>query len=130
MPTIHFDAINRKEKLPMVFTQGKGLKVNPFEFSTLSLGLLISNLEGSIFRSFCCTFGFCSSVFGPPVLYVFHGFHHFQAFFLCEVVEHMLYKYNNENNKVNGSHADHIYFESLFFGKNMHHMVCTFTREK
>jgi hypothetical protein len=51
MPTIHFGARKRNEKLPMVFTQGKGLKIYPFEFSTHSLGLLISNPEGYIFRS-------------------------------------------------------------------------------
>ncbi len=38
MPTIHFGAIKWKEKLTMVFTQGKGLKIDPFEFSTHSLG--------------------------------------------------------------------------------------------
>jgi hypothetical protein len=72
MPTIHFGAVKWKEKLPMVFTQGMGLKIDPFEFSTRSLGLLISNPEGSIFRSFSCIFGFCSCVLGPPLLYTFH----------------------------------------------------------
>jgi hypothetical protein len=38
MPTIHFGVIKWKEKLPMVFTQGKGLKIDPLEFSTHSLG--------------------------------------------------------------------------------------------
>jgi len=42
----------RKEKWPLVFTPGKGLKIDHFEFSTHSLGLPISypNAEGSIFR--------------------------------------------------------------------------------
>jgi hypothetical protein len=65
-----------KEKLPMVFTQGKRQKLDNFEFSTCSLGLPISNPEGSIFRSFSCIFGFCSFDFGPP-FYI----HRFQAFF-------------------------------------------------
>ncbi len=81
MPTIHFGAMKRKEKLPIVVTQGKGLKIYPFEFSTRSLGLPISNPEGSFFSSLSCIFGFCSFVFGPPLLYMFHDIHRFQAFF-------------------------------------------------
>jgi len=44
----------RREKWPLVFTPGKGLKIEPFEFSTHSLGLLISNPnpERSIYRPF------------------------------------------------------------------------------
>jgi hypothetical protein len=95
--TIHFGAIKQTEKLPMVFTQGKGLKLDPFKFSTHSLGLPISNPEGSIFQSFSCIFGFCSFLFGPPLLYTFHRFSSFSSLLLCEVVQHMLYKYNNEN---------------------------------
>jgi len=62
----------QKEKSPLVFTYGKGLKIDPFEFSTHSLSLPISNPERSIFRPFFCTLGFCSSFFGPPLLYPFH----------------------------------------------------------
>ncbi len=78
MPTIHFGAIQWKEKLPMVFTQGKGLKIDPLEFSTHSLGLPISNPEGSIFRSFSLLF-FC--FWSSPFIYISHHIHHFQAFF-------------------------------------------------
>jgi hypothetical protein len=70
-----------KEELPLVFIQGKGLKIDTFEFSTCSLGLPISNPEGFIFRPFSCTLAFCSFVFGPPFYIGFTGFHHFQAFF-------------------------------------------------
>jgi hypothetical protein len=102
----------RKEKLPLVFTQGKGLKIDPFEFSTRSLGPPISNPGGSIFRPFSCTLGFCSFVFGPPFLYRFHSFSSFSSLLLCEVLQHMVYRYNNQNYKVNGSHAYHIFFEA------------------
>jgi hypothetical protein len=71
----------RKEKLPLVFTEGKGLKIDPFEFSTRSLGPPISNPGGSIFRPFSCTLGFCPFVLVLPFYIGFIGFHHFQAFF-------------------------------------------------
>jgi hypothetical protein len=51
------------------------------EFSTRSLGLRISNPKGSFFSSLSCIFRFCSFVFGPPLLYMFHDIHRFQAFF-------------------------------------------------
>jgi hypothetical protein len=37
-----------------------------------------------------------------PFLYTFHSILSVSSLLLCEVVQQMLYKYNNQNNNVNG----------------------------
>jgi hypothetical protein len=84
---------NWKEKWPLVFTPGKGLKIDLFEFSTHSLSLPISNPnpEGSIFRPSPVLSTFVP-LFLSSRFITFHRFSSISSLLLCEVIQHMLYK--------------------------------------